>query len=94
MTPELQELTTDLDRRSGQRRIRVTAGAERVEILVQHESDEALGDEVPDWRPVDHPPVNERLAELLLEAVCGLRARRFCISLSDTPSVHLPSADA
>lgn len=93
MTPELEELTTDLDRRSGQRRIRVTVGDERAEITVLHESNEALGDEAPNWRAVDHPPVNERLAELLLDVVCALRARRFCLSLSDTPPVHLPNAD-
>jgi hypothetical protein len=55
--PELEELTTVLDRRSGQRRIRVTVGDERAEITVQHESNEALGDEAPNWRPVDHPPL-------------------------------------
>lgn len=92
MMPELEELTTNVDRRSGQRRFRVTADFERVEITVQHESNEALGDEAPHWRPVDHPPVNERLAEQLLDLVCALRARRFCLSLSDTPPVHLPSA--
>lgn len=91
--PKLEELTTVVDRFAGQRRIRVTVGDERAEITIQHESNEALGDEAPNWRAVDHPPVNERLAELLLDVVGALRARRLCLSLSDTPPVHLPAAD-
>lgn len=87
---KIEELTTDLDRRAGQRRLRVTAGDERIELTVQHESNEALGDEAEHWRPVDHPPVNERLAEQLLDVVCALRARRFCLSLGDTPPAALP----
>lgn len=91
--PKLEELTTVVDRFAGQRRIRVTVGDERAEITIQHESNEALGDEAPNWRAVDHPPVNERLAELLLDVVGALRARRLSLSLSDTPPVHLPGAD-
>ena len=87
---KIEELTTDLDRRAGQRRLRVTAGDERIELTVQHESTAALGDKADLWRPVDHPPVNERLAEQLLDVVCALRARRFCLSLGDTPPPALP----
>lgn len=93
MTPTVEELTTDLDRRCGQRRLRVTGGFERAEITIQHESNEALGDEADHWRPVDHPPVNERLAEVLLDVVCALRARRFGTSLGNTPPAKLPAAD-
>lgn len=92
--PTVEELTTDLDRRCGQRRFYVRSGDERIELLVTHESNEALGDEADRWRPVDHPPVNERLAESLLDVVCALRARRLCTSLSSTPPVKLAPADA
>jgi hypothetical protein len=83
MTPEIEELTTDLDRASGQRRIRLTDGDERLHLLMLHECNEALGDETPRFVPVEHPPVNNRLAEQLLDIVCALRVRRFCLSLSD-----------
>jgi hypothetical protein len=87
---KIEELTTDLDRRAGQRRLRVTAGDERIELTVQHESNEALGDEPDRWQAVEHPPVNERLADLLLDVVCELRARRFCTSVEDTPLAGQP----
>jgi hypothetical protein len=84
MMPEIEELTTDLDRKCGQRRITLTDGDERVHLLLLHEYNESLGDEAPLFTPVAHPPVNERLAEQLLDVVCALRARRHCISLSDS----------
>jgi hypothetical protein len=91
--PEIEELTTDLDRRSGQRRLRLTEGYERADITIQHESNEPLGDDTDFWRAVDHPPVNDRLAGLLLDVVCALRARRFGTSLGTTPPAKLPAAD-
>jgi hypothetical protein len=87
---EIEELTTDLDRRAGQRRLRVTAGDERIELTIQHESNEAIADDAPLWRAVEHPPVNDRLCEQLLDVVCTLRARRFCTSLGTTPPPTLP----
>ena len=84
MTPEIEELTTDLDRAAGQRRITVTDGDERMQMLLLFESNTGLPDDLPRWEPVAHPPLNKRLAELLMDALCALHGRKFSVSLSDS----------
>lgn len=93
MGNRIEELTTDLDRRNGERRFRITSacGYNRAEITTRWETDVSPPDEAPHFASVAHPPVNGGMVELLLELLAALHPHRNLVALPSTPPVKLPT---
>lgn len=93
MGNRIEELTTDLDRRNGERRFRITSacGYNRAEITARWETDIAPPDEAPHFAAVAHPPVNGGLVDVLLDLLTALHPQRNLVALPSTPPVKLPT---
>lgn len=84
MTERITELTNDLDRKAGRRRFCVGGldEAERVTIEMAWQVDAALPGDQVNWIAMDHPPVNQRATEDVLDLLCALRAKPFSVDLT------------
>lgn len=84
MGERITELTNDLDRKSGRRRFQIGGldDAERVIIEMAWQVDAALPGDQPSWADMDHPPVNQRATEDVLDLLCALRAKPFAVDLT------------
>lgn len=84
MSVKIEELTSDDDRKLGQRRICVTHPdeEERVTLEMTWESNRALPGDAVRFQTVDHPPSNASLQELLLELLCAVRRKPYSFELT------------
>lgn len=83
MEQTIREITTDLDRRAGERHFEIETRDQRARVSITWLSNVSPPDEASRFEPCAHPPVNDGAAELLLDLVGVLRANRYMVALPE-----------
>lgn len=92
MSKRVEELTTDVDRRAGERRFLLTDPfhLSRAQITIAWSTETGLADELPHYERLEHPPLNHEASLTLLDLVCALHAHSYMATLPASNTAAIP----